>query len=361
MASLEDLHRIGNLLPTSVRRLCKQPATAIAARAFYKKHAHFLGQRKIIYALTPPSTFTNIGDHAQALAIHQWMRQHWPDMPVIEVDKIETLAFIKVLKNLVEPEDLIFLHSGGNLSDRAELSENARRLVIKNFPENRLLSLPQTIFFSKTDNGNKEREKTVEIYGKHKYLTITGRDVISYQIAKEMFPNANVLAAPDFALSLPRRTPEDKTDGKVLFILRQDNESALGERRGLLPQELGIEGVLYDTETETPILRGQRETYLDRALNHISGYSAVITDRYHGLIFSVLCGKPTVVLPTVDHKLTSVSHWFQKCSTVAFSSDVRDVKLLLLKVCSSSEVEVDWNREFFESYASKLKKGLATR
>ncbi len=55
---------------------------------FINSYKHLVGQRKIIYALTPPSQLSNVGDHAQVVAIRIWLQKHFPNLPVIEVDKV---------------------------------------------------------------------------------------------------------------------------------------------------------------------------------------------------------------------------------------------------------------------------------
>ena len=41
-----------------------------------------------------------------------------------------------------------------------------------------------------------------------------------------------------------------------------------------------------------------------------SKYKLVITDRYHGTIFSLIAGTPVIVLSSADHKLSSGVKWF---------------------------------------------------
>ena len=62
---------------------------------------------------------------------------------------------------------------------------------------------------------------------------------------------------------------------------------------------------LYDTTITESIKRGDRRKWLDVVLELFASKDAVVTDRFHGLIFSVLTRRPTVVLRTVDHKLES--------------------------------------------------------
>lgn len=352
---LETLNRVRRSVPTPIRRRFKNVAYRIAARKYYRENKYLGGERKILYALTPPSTLTNIGDHAQAIAIHKWLKEHWGSLPVLEADKIESQHFLPELKKLITPVDIIFLHSGGNLSDRAQWSESVRRELIEAFPENHIVSLPQTIFFSATEEGDYEKKKSSEIYSKHRRLAITARDSTSYELAKEMFQNSELFAVPDFVLSMDQLTPKKVTEQSPLFLLREDGESAFGARRAKIIEEIGMYGHLYDTETEGDIPRGRRREEFEGLLAHIMKYPVVVTDRYHGLIFSFLCRKPTVVLPTVDHKLTSVAHWFERYPTISFAKSIEDVPKLLTETQNRTAVSGTWNQDFFDPYAEQIK------
>ena len=40
-------------------------------------------------------------------------------------------------------------------------------------------------------------------------------------------------------------------------------------------------------------------------------YRAVITDRYHGTILSLVAGTPVIIIKTTDHKVTTGAEWFK--------------------------------------------------
>ncbi len=88
---------------------------------------------------------------------------------------------------------------------------------------------------------------------------------------------------------------------------------------------------------------------LVRTLSHFASHDSVVTDRYHGLIFSVICGKPAVVLPTVDHKLTSAIEWFRDIRNVRFCEDVKSIPRLLDEVRAATDVIYpDFNAVYFD-------------
>lgn len=318
---------------------------------FAYTHRHLRRQYKILYTLTPPPNLTNVGDHAQAIAIGAWLKKHFPELSVIEMDKQRSKDLLPALRWLIQPDDLVFLHSGGNMGDRGTRSEAIRRLIISSFPRNKIVSLPQTIYFSDTQTGVEERENTCRIYAAHPNLTIIGRDPRSGELAAELFPKAQVFCMPDFVLSMTRKQLEKKnTSPKVLLCLRLDNESAISpEQRRDMANCLPYSCTYYDTTIASLIELSKREAVLESALDLFRASDVVVTDRYHGLIFSVLCRKPCVVLRTVDHKLTSAMHWFKDVPFVLFAENLDEIPLLVerLLVVESRKVP-DWNANYFD-------------
>ena len=187
----------------TIKNILKLPLRITLNILFILKHRHLKNTPKILYAITPPPRLKNIGDHAQAVAIKRWLKKHYPGIPVLEMDKDRSRYYLPALRWLFNPEDRLFLHSGGNLGDRGLWSENIRRLIIKTFPNNKIVSLPQTIYFSDTPRGKKERLISQRIYNSHSNLTIIGRDKESGKLAQELFPEALTFSMPDFVLSLP--------------------------------------------------------------------------------------------------------------------------------------------------------------
>ncbi len=327
---------------------------------FRRRWSGLADRRKIIYALTPPPNLRNVGDQAQAVAIHAWLAKHFPDMPVVEVDKLEVFYCHAVLRRIVRSDDLIFLHSGGNLGDRGVWSERARRLMISSFGRNRIVSLPQTIHFSDTPTGQEHREISRRVYAAHPRLTVIGRDPVSGALAAELFPKAQTFCVPDFVLSLrlPWAGPPSELRN-VLLCLRHDDESALSrEAHAVLAGSLPYDSTRFDTTIRERIPAARRGPILARTLALFTAHDAVVTDRYHGLIFAVLCRRPTVVLRTRDHKLTSALDWFRDVDFVRFAARPEDVPRELGTSFSGRRGSVpDWNALYFDRLPEML--GLA--
>lgn len=327
---------------------------------FYFRIRRYKTHKKIIYAITPPPSLRNIGDHAQVVAIKKWFKENFNDYLVLEFDKSEVYKFIFSIKKIVSEEDLIFLHSGGNLGDRGIWSENARRLVIKNFPKNKIISLPQTIFFSNTSNGRKELEVTKNIYNNHRNLIIMARDRHSFMLAKKYFPKCKMLACPDFVLYLDsHHILVKKRKEKILLCLRKDPESIIDESFKNKIKEcirkLNYGYREYDTTINRDILKENRGKELQETLSLFGEHRAVVTDRLHGVVFSVITKTPCVVLKTVDHKLKESVKWFKVLNYVFFVDDYKDLSKMLSAALKINYLnEVNWREIYFDSLKSKI-------
>lgn len=342
------------------KKIVTSPQWLIDNIQFAYNHRNLKNKPKILYTITPPPKLANIGDHAQAIAIRLWLEKHYPNLPIIESDKTQSRYLLPALKWLVNPQDLIFLHSGGNLGDRGMWSEKIRRLVIKSFPNNKIISLPQTIHFSDTETGRREKENTRRVYAAHPDLTVIGRDPRSGEIAKELFPKAETYCMPDFVLSLPPKKSggvnQKNRPSKVLLCLRLDSESALTEaQRNQIADSIPLETIAYDTTLDKPIEIVERQAILNGTLNLFLDADVIVTDRYHGLIFTVLCQKPCVVLRTIDHKLTSAIHWFKDIPSIRFAQNIDEVPELVNKCLEIKDIKsVDWNEIYFNRLAKLI-------
>ncbi|MGC9337920.1 MAG: polysaccharide pyruvyl transferase family protein [Candidatus Cloacimonadia bacterium] len=325
---------------------------------FYLKIKRYKNTKKIIYCITPPPSLRNIGDHAQAVAIRHWFSDNFEDYLVLEFDKNETYRHIRSIKKIVGEKDLIFLHSGGNLGDRGLWSENARRLIIKKLIDNKVISLPQTIFFSSTKKGMKELKVTRNIYNRHPYLTIIARDKYSFELAKQYFPKCVTLICPDFVLYLDKYKEEIKRKD-VLLCLRDDSESILDENsKNIIKKYIREINEYYhefDTTLTRSIPRKKRENELELALSIFRKHKLVITDRLHGVIFSVITRTPCIAMKTIDHKMTESMKWFTDLNYITFIEEKKQLPEIInnmLKI--DNYTSINWRLLYFDDLKVKI-------
>ena len=97
-----------------------------------------------------------------------------------------------------------------------------------------------------------------------------------------------------------------------------------------------------------------------RWLDFIASHDAVVTDRFHGLIFSTIARRPCVLLPTGNHKITAALEWFRDVRFVRLAARPDEVAPLLADVLSVRERSVpDWEACFFTPLAQRIGLGSA--
>lgn len=108
-------------------------------------------------------------------------------------------AYKNEIQKIITAGDIILIHGGGFLGDLWLNEEEMARDILVRFPDNKVIILPQTIFFT-TGVGRAEYEKSKQIYSQHRNLSIFVRDSNSYQLLKKMLPNNNIELTPDMVL-----------------------------------------------------------------------------------------------------------------------------------------------------------------
>lgn len=155
------------------------------------------------------------------------------------------------------------------------------------------------------------------------------RDETSYQIAQNEFPNVKTHLFPDIVTTqIGRQTWNSERKG-ILFCMRNDKEAFYSKtdiEKLRTKLEKSQPTAITDTTLDIPIreIRKNRTAILQNIWKEYSGYKLIITDRYHGTIFSLVANTPVIVLSSTDHKLESGVKWFPE----SFSSYVKFAKNL---------------------------------
>ncbi|WP_168121156.1 polysaccharide pyruvyl transferase family protein [Paenibacillus sp. HB172176] len=240
---------------------------------------------------------------------------------------------------MIPRNHIIVLQGGGNFGDLYEVHQTLRERVVAAYPNNRIVILPQTIYYKEEE----QCDKTAAILNRHMDLHLFVRDPNSYQIAKSKFHACSIYLSPDMAHQL-WPIPARGAAGKALLqFLRTDIEQAseqsrIGEvqagdsecldwaslynrverrsikligsmmsrKRGIIPME---------------VVWGKYSDYLvDKAIRRFSRYQAVQTSRLHGHILSCLMDKPNTLL---DNSYGKNSSYFY-----TWTSDIDNVRLI---------------------------------
>lgn len=92
----------------------------------------------------------------------------------------------------------ILLQGGGNLGDLWYEQQTFREQIIQQYPQQRIIILPQTIHFQDPE----KLHQAAQIFNNHPNLTICVRDRRSYELANTQFSNCKIILCPDMAFML---------------------------------------------------------------------------------------------------------------------------------------------------------------
>lgn len=311
----------------------------------------------------------NLGDQAQTYCIERWYKKRYPDHSVISIDTMSALArdqyLVNKIRSIIQPGDQVALHSGHHTTDLWELENNLNLLIIETFHDFHITVLPQTIHFESKD----KLEQTALVYNEHGDITLMCRDKQSYQTAKKYFSKVKLMLMPDVVTTMIGDSENvaipvnvNREEG-IMMCFRNDKESKHGKDVSMIKQQLSdITNNISQADTTLAIdpyyLGNHRQGMLRKFLSNIAKHKLVITDRYHGTIFSVITNTPVVVLGSTDHKLSSGVKWFSdKCFSdmVYYADSPEDA----IKIAHNIYGKYDFSKKippvFTEEYWNKVK------
>lgn len=300
-------------------------------------------------------THPNLGDQAQLMCTEKWIRDNFPNYLLIEMEHLclpldngnpKALIFNTklfqyiVLKLIIRKNDVFIGHSGYFFVDHHG-GWFSYDFLLQHW-DNRFVILPQTVnFYSPV-----VKQRASCIFGNKKNLTLLCRDEVSYQKAKEMFGSTKLLLYPDIVTSLiGTRTYNNPRNG-VLFCMRDDIEAFYkpSEIDSLMKRFGNIRMEKIDTtlKISSKMMKDNRDKLINDMIEKISTYQVVITDRYHGTIFSAIANTPVVVISSADHKLSSGVNWFPKevyGDNVQFAKDLEDAYEKALSILAKKSLK----------------------
>ena len=206
----------------------------------------------------------------------------------------------------INPNEIILFQGGGNFGDLWGVPHDFKMKVMAEYPGNRFVFFPQTVYFQHKEN----LLACAEFMSKYNAV-ICARDNSSYAILKNYFKN-EILLVPDMAFYIERSRwwiPQNK--GVDLFLLRDDVElkqyeeyRKIATQDNILvsdwrfPREFNwqLKGhtqmrkhfpYLYDWYARTIF----RPFMVQSGVQFIASHNRIYSTRLHAAILSVLLGK----------------------------------------------------------------------
>lgn len=250
----------------------------------------------------------NCGDSAIWLGEIAYLKRHFGKRPDY-VSRMRDFSAEELRRSV--PEGPIFIHGGGNFGDIWVAHQDFREKVLELFPDRQVVQLPQSIHY-----GSAERiEQSARAIGRHRNFVLLVRDEESLDFATRHF-DCRVELCPDMAFAIGT-LPSRPSSFPVLAMLREDSEKVGSVDRGVLagiPTEdwitesrrtvrmakaLGAASAVLAFQPGEIALRkfdAAARNRFERGITQIARGEAIITDRLHVHICSLLLGRPHAVL-----------------------------------------------------------------
>lgn len=308
------------------------------------------------------TTHNNLGDNAQFYCIREWIRRNFHEYPVYEFIAPAIvhpkLHFITKFKKELRQNDIIVFQSGYTTQDLGGQHEEMHRLIIDNCPSANILMMPQTIFFTHKEN----EQRCSDSYNKAEHMLFLARDIISYNKSKVMFPHITTMVFPDIVTTLIGQYYFDNKRDGVLLCRRNDGEKYYSEAELVLlankiEQNLSLSVEISDTSINmgTNKLHQNLKAVLECEFEKYSRYKLIITDRYHGTIFSLIAGTPVIVIKTNDHKVITGIDWFKGIyDDYVYYADTLDDAYCIAKNILTKDFSHKLEPYFVSNYYDKL-------
>lgn len=327
----------------------------------YKKIKQDKHKRKLILIDTP--AHGNLGDQAIALAEQKFIREML-GLNFYELTKEDYFVGQKALSKSIRREDMLLIHGGGFLGTLWQKEEDIFLSILKEFSFNKIVVLPQTVFFEDSDYGRLERERLKKSIQECADLKIFLRDKNSYRIMTEELhlDKRQCFLVPDIVTYLKVESGNQKRT-KILFCIRRDKEKTSDEKQLLTIfhslEEAGEDVTFTDMVVDRRIGKKERQKAVSSQFLKFSSAKLVITDRIHGMLFAAVTGTPCIALDNISKKVSGAYEWIQYLDYVQFK-DEKEITLDLIwdmlgkKNCVYSNLEL-------QEYYDLIKKEIASQ
>ncbi len=263
-------------------------------------------------ALVDFPSYTNAGDSAIWMGEWVWLQRNGNPVPyVCDIESYDRNALAERLG-----AGIILLSGGGNFGDLWVKHQRFREQVVLDFPNHKIIQLPQSIHFDQ----EMQLQRSRSILRGHPDFTLLCRDQASFGLARQEL-QVNAALCPDMAFALGNQQHPVQPAYEIMWLARADKES----RNQALPHNLpGVWCTDWLEEEPTdiyarhqqlqreakgfadsghPIYESLIRTYnllavqrLRRGCRILNQGRIVITDRLHGHIVCLLLGIPHVLL-----------------------------------------------------------------
>lgn len=308
---------IKRIMPQSIKRNLRKVITETRVKPMYKKMTteKITKSDKKRFILIGAPNYKNLGDHAIVEAEEQFLAHYFSDIEYIEFSMLHYLYDAEHISQYIDENDVVLVHGGGFLGNLWLDAENMVRQVLTDFPNNKVIVFPQTMHYDSRFNKDEELKKSQLVYNKHKDLTVFLRERQSYEFVKDNFAESvNPKLVPDIVAFLEYKSSNSNRQD-VLMAFRDDKEKLNHSKYTKLIEEVikskNIKLNYTDTVITDHVDESNRDIKLKEKFEQFNRHKLIVTDRLHGMIFSLITGTPCIAFDNSSGKVSGVFEWLK--------------------------------------------------
>ena len=286
------------------------------------------------YVLLDVPYYNNIGD----VLIWEGTKDWLSSIPhkCLRVASKETFDFPDYAKDVI-----IILLGGGNFGDVYRPHQLFRQEVITRYPKNKIIILPQTIFYRSWHTLRSD----ATVLRQHRHLTICARDSYSYKLSRLFNVGKDIKLLPDMAFCIHDDKLKEMREAKgELFVKRWDSEIAPYDYNRIISDFDQVDTRDWPTyEVECPewarlseLLQKdhiEAEKYADDifrkacvkyGIEFINRYKKIYTTRLHAMILGALLQKDIVLFDNSYGKNADFYYtWMEDCENILLKTSLK--------------------------------------
>ena len=299
-----------------------------------------------LFILISTPYYGNVGDHAILLQEKKILRSCGIKGQIIDFSSLEYRLLSDDMKKIISNEDVIIIDGGGNFGDTwPETTYQILDIIIK-YKNNKIIIFPESWYYSESPLGEKILKDTRDAFIYNKNVVIYARDSWSYNEMVKSIKSTTVRYSYDTVLlqGIFKSTKSDNIK-RVGMCIREDKESQNKGISDCIISELNkrnVEITKISNDSYKHIPKIKRQSYVNSILKKYNKCDLIITDRFHGFIFSLILQKPCII---IDNNTGKIKHFYtdieQYISGYRFVENCSCVEDVINSIFNDSNTNID--------------------
>lgn len=295
---------------------------------FYSLDRKLRGSEKRLILMCTPE-HSNVGDHLITKGEYQFLQKYLSEYKIVEITQNQYMNRRGEIIPTIRKDDVLLICGGGFLGSLWEFELSIVEYIMLDFKENKIIILPQSMYYEDNAFGEFRKKRDTEIYREQNDLHICFRE----RFSKDRFDslendNVKTYLIPDMALNLDF-SGIDNMRTSITFCFRTDKEQILNSSECEELKEYFIEKnellVVTSMLNDEPVGLDFREEAIQEKLSIFMKSKLVITDRLHCMIACAITGTPCIALNNLTRKVEGVYAWIRDINYIRFVNNYYEI------------------------------------